>query len=672
MNTTFSCSCGTTFMRRPELEGKRVKCPSCGRVFEVPIAASLADGPSDVPPLSPLSAATSATKAPLATLGPAAAPPSSPPWVWIAGGVVAVVGLLLIGLVALSLSRTTTASQNGSTSTTSTVTGSSGRAASTAKPAAPGLSPPPPPAAAASGAVPPPPVWAVTADPSPRAVEWPESTDLSIPLTVASRTLVYPATPGPFVVTGLGSSGGQKAAVWDLLAKTQTGKLTEAVEKVTAPFAVSPDGSLLAAVPSSGTKAPTVRLWSFQTGKFARDIVCDEPLVHVKAFEFAGPNRLVTHSSGSSGKRFVHRLRVWEVESGRQVHDIPLTDFFQRSHWAISPGGRFVAVYGPQKTIQFFDLLAGVPAGSVALESVLSQSPGPFHGIEFSPDGKQLAVVLGSTNTLLVFLDLATGEIAEQLELGGRSQATGAYQGPMVEWLGDRGWCLGGTTVVERKSRRMVWNLELPLGERLTARKTLAGGWLAAVGSRSNYRLQFSPIPWNQISASLAAMQGDGKAHLKPGTKISLNIQTSDLRFGSADDTVKRLTEVFRRRFKPDGIEIAANQPLVLNVRYRETAGQTLHEQKRFSRESTGRTVEATKVHMKMDFTRRGESEPLWSHEFEHDPQFLAIKGDLNDAAARDSMFSHLLYSLASEPIPYFIPEDSELTQLPGRTKLED
>jgi hypothetical protein len=277
---------------------------------------------------------------------------------------------------------------------------------------------------------------------------------------------------------------------------------------------------------------------------------------------------------------------------------------------------------------------------------------------------------LGSTNTLLVFLDLASGELADQMELGGRSETSGAYHGSPIEWLGDRGWCLRGTTVIDRKSRRIVWNLDLPAGEQLTARKTLAGGWLAAVGARSNYQLRFIPIPWERIDASLAAMKSDAQAHLKPGMKASLNIQTADLRFGSPDDTTKRLSEVFRKRLKADGIEIAADQPLVLNVHYRESAGQTLHEQKGFTREPTGRSVEATKAHLKMDFTLRGTNTALWKHEFEHDPSIVTIiKGDPNDASARDAIFNQLLYSMASEPIPYFIPEDSELSQLPGRTR---
>src|SRR4029079_7919460 len=39
MTIRTSCDCGKTFQLRDELAGTRVKCPDCGRIFEVPVRA---------------------------------------------------------------------------------------------------------------------------------------------------------------------------------------------------------------------------------------------------------------------------------------------------------------------------------------------------------------------------------------------------------------------------------------------------------------------------------------------------------------------------------------------------------------------------------------------------------------------------------------------------------
>lgn len=43
MAVSTSCDCGKAFTLRDEFAGKRVKCPVCNRVFQVPIVATLAD-----------------------------------------------------------------------------------------------------------------------------------------------------------------------------------------------------------------------------------------------------------------------------------------------------------------------------------------------------------------------------------------------------------------------------------------------------------------------------------------------------------------------------------------------------------------------------------------------------------------------------------------------------
>jgi hypothetical protein len=176
------------------------------------------------------------------------------------------------------------------------------------------------------------------------------------------------------------------------------------------------------------------------------------------------------------------------------------------------------------------------------------------------------------------------------------------------------------------------------------------------------------PIPWNKIEAGLAAMREDSTAYMKPGGKVSLNIRVEELRFGTPEDTSKRLAEIFRQRFKVDQIEIAENQPMVLNVRYREMEGGTLEERKGFSGQSTGRTIQATKSVVSLDLSHRDKKASVWSHEFTYDPLSAMMRKEFTDAAARDATFSQLLYSLAAIPIPYYVPKEGKTASIPGVT----
>lgn len=631
MAGSFFCSCGQTFKHSRELEGRSVKCPVCRRVFEAPIMAALVEDP----------------------------PFYSRASTWVVTALLVVFSCSILTIVAVRASWTQLASRGN-------------------PPVPPGSSvsvaprPNLPPATADSLPVRTDPrastTWNVSPDPSPAAVTWPETMNLSIPLPLPGRTVVYPATPSPFLTVGVGPGNGNNAAVWNVFEQRQTGKIIEAVESVGFMFAASPDGVYLAAQILPNQEAPGVKLYRFDSGTYERAIVCDQPGFRINAFEFADPTRLVTLTSGRNGSRFVSHFRVWNVTSGDLIHELSVDRPVLRSAWALSPGGRYVAVHSPGSHIEFYDLGLGDVAGQAQFSR---QGSNLFQGMSFSPDGSQLAIAMGSLNTRLLFLDLKTGKPIDELEISGKTVASGAYHGTAIEWLGDRGWCLFGTNIVDRRARRVVWTLDVPLGDRLTARRTLPGGWLCVSGSRSKSHLAFLPIPWDRIDASLAAMNSDADAHLKPGDKISLEIQLGELRFGSTGETIGRLTKVFRERLEPDGIVLADDQPLILAVDYSESAGTTLSEDSRNGPNTTGRKVEATKTHLKMKVFSRGRDTPLWSHEFAHDPKIVTIIGNAerNSASARDASFQQLLYALGSQPLPYFIPRDEMLSQLPGTSR---
>jgi hypothetical protein len=151
---------------------------------------------------------------------------------------------------------------------------------------------------------------------------------------------------------------------------------------------------------------------------------------------------------------------------------------------------------------------------------------------------------------------------------------------------------------------------------------------------------------------------------------VSLNVQIGSLRFGDAAQTKAKLAETFTERFQGDEIKVSDNQPLTLEVSYNESAGQTLHEQQGgpFGK-PTGRTVQSTKIEVKLALKPQAGGAALWNHEFSYDPFGVSVMGkELNDAAARDSIFRTLLFQLSESPVPYFVPRDAPLNVLPGVT----
>jgi hypothetical protein len=363
---------------------------------------------------------------------------------------------------------------------------------------------------------------------------------------------------------------------------------------------------------------------------------------------------------------------VWDVTTGERLLEMPVQDTWQASSLAISPGGRYLTAVRGNRSLAVFDLQTGKPAGEVPAATLVGDSHGAFQGCSFSPDGRLLALVFVQTNSRLVFVDMASGTVAEQLELAGKPPTASAYRGAAVEWIGERAWCLFGGTILDRKTRRIVWHLDLPIGDRLTPRRTLPGGWVAVSGTGAKHQLGFLPIPWSQIEASLQALAGDTQPLLKPGMAVSVKINIERLRFGTAEDTKARLADIFRERFRADGIEVQDDQPVVLTVAYAESEGATLHERQGLMGPPTGRTVQATSATVKMSLVTREGSRQLWSDEFTYDPRLVTVRDQqVTDATVRDAILKQLLYQLSFTPIPYFVPRDKNLNLLPGSTKIE-
>jgi WD40 repeat protein len=684
------CTCGKSFQAKEALAGKRVKCPACGSVFVVPspspAAVNAADDPLGLGDLGATDPSWDVGKLSPSTLGPnpSRSQPAAPgkrqtsergglstPAVLLICGVVGGVLLLLMVLLLASLFLVRT--RVAATATTPAVEVADTQAVTSPPAAVPQQNPPAPRASAPSTEAPTPPAtWSVTVDPPSSQPPWPDRPQLEISVPTRCDRIVYPATPSPFALTGLNITGGDTVQVWNLVTGEMTGQLQEQVQSGS-DVALSPDGRHLAVKAPGGTHYSKLQIWSFETGRLAREIECDDKRVHLQAAQFVAPELLVAHTSGSTGSGTRHRVGIWNVTAGTLVRTFDLTASFQADRLAVSPGGRYLATMASNNTLSIYGLESGSMLGQARLDSLMTGSLGAYRGMSFSPDGRQLGIVLSETNSRLVLLDVASGTVAEQLEIAGKPPTASAYRGAAVEWLADRGWCLFGGTVIDRGTRRVVWNLDLPIMYRLTARRTVPGGWIALTGPYSQKRVRFLPIPWEQITAGLTGMQADAPALLKPGGAISLEIRVGQLRAGTADDTQTRLIAVFHERFSADGISVADDQSVVLHARYSESEGETLHERQGILGPPTGRTVQATKIEVAMELCEAASGRVLWSHTINYDPHSVTIRNqEVNEATARDSIFHMLLYKLSETPIPYYISQQDTAALLPGVTAVTD
>ena len=187
------------------------------------------------------------------------------------------------------------------------------------------------------------------------------------------------------------------------------------------PISFSPDSTMLA---TGGTRG--VKLWNVNTGRDVANIPI-KPSSHVQLVSFSPDGRTLAYRV--SGEEFT---RLWDVTTQTQTGIIenPSVDY-----WAFSPDGKILAS-AAGRIITLWDVVTGQPIAT--LEGPL----GRVRHITYSPDGNTLASV-SRDNTVRLW-DIATNENIETFE--GTSYAAFSPDGTMLVFRSN------GSDVV-------VWNL---------------------------------------------------------------------------------------------------------------------------------------------------------------------------------------------------------------------
>jgi WD40 repeat protein len=166
----------------------------------------------------------------------------------------------------------------------------------------------------------------------------------------------------------------------------------------------SPDGTLLA---SSGSGL--VRVWEAQTGKLVSEakvpnawqINSSAAWQHV----FSADGKTVVLHDGKA-------CRWFDVRTGREVQSCAVAMPHDISHRCLSPRGEMIAVTGcgdRDNDLIVYDL----PSGTERFRC--TGSAGPQCTLEFSPDGKTLAVNGNDAGNTLCLFDTATGKQVAQI-----------------------------------------------------------------------------------------------------------------------------------------------------------------------------------------------------------------------------------------------------------------
>src|SRR5262245_61640995 len=281
--------------------------------------------------------------------------------------------------------------------------------------------------------------WAARPDPPPAPVVYKKG-KISIPLP-SNAELRLPYGPSHFI---LGFARDFQKEIWEVI-DLRTGKgIGKPIQaKLDIDYrseAFSPDGRYLAALQRrSGDEIP-IGVWSFITGQMER-------VLRVKGWRVSAPLRFgAAHQLVSLHEQDfdLSVLTLWNLQTGDKVREIGFPagsgeNRLQPESLAISPGGKYAAlVMGRQLGV--FDLTTGQPAGNAVLPVV----PSSCEGTAFSPDGKELALVVsaGSGHRLFI-VDFSSGRLDVDQDYRG-DLLPYFDDGQVLDWLPDKSGLVWG------------------------------------------------------------------------------------------------------------------------------------------------------------------------------------------------------------------------------------
>lgn len=304
--------------------------------------------------------------------------------------------------------------------------------------------------------------WSIEADPAPQGCFLANTAEVNLkmpplgsigPDFVESTRLrvLFPTIPGTSVALGLNDDKKQYREIWRLSDKKKLGQIRNWELGNSRAQALSPDGMYLAAKPQWDS---SIVVYSLSQSKTLPPIKLEGQACPLIAF--AGKDRLIFQDQQT--------LRVWSVTQMQEVHALALGSWKPEDGWALSPGGRYLAMShhrGKAAGIRIADLQSGQIKAAINLSADVEPN-----ALAFTQDGRHLAALLGSGPDEFRQWSVTSGQVTLKhnvIEMSSELKPRENYQGGRLEWFPNhRHLLIGGRAVFDSREGKIIKSLESP------------------------------------------------------------------------------------------------------------------------------------------------------------------------------------------------------------------
>ena len=276
--------------------------------------------------------------------------------------------------------------------------------------------------------------------------------------------------------------------------------------------ALSPDGQFLCGRTSGGAAdAINFEVWSFHSHRRVQ-MLADPPMTQSAPaipIGFVEPGQILALDDG---------LCVWDIQSGGVTQRISFDAKRGPDElWAVSANGKLVAVLDSKQTLSLLDSVRGRVLGKTPIPGAADTSH-PLHGsgLAFSPDGKELALLLERLDRRIIVWSVEQGTILADFSLSARPEFPLSRRAAAFSWLpGGDGWLVGGDQIVDRLSGVVLFEVprhQDPMAEECAARKVLDASHilLSFKALNQGIGLETFPLPAEAIAKARAMARSAG------------------------------------------------------------------------------------------------------------------------------------------------------------------
>jgi hypothetical protein len=309
--------------------------------------------------------------------------------------------------------------------------------------------------------------WKVATDPPAVNPTIPPNHAVRIPIPDGPNPeIVFPATPSTMVSVGNVGHGRELREIWDFRDRRRIGStrglrtLSEHLGGFFRPIsALSADGRFFA---THGLSPLELVVWDVSAERQLGIVEPQHaPSCSLTFAAFARPDRLLASGFGTP----FQKLGVVSAEQVR-FRRFPREREFDRSSLALSPGGRYLAVFDKSRLLlRFYDIESAAPAGQLPLPPFEPAGPMNCECVAFSPDGREVAAMFFyNSNHHLACWDLTAGKLVDRVDFGGNLRAIlgapFAYLFTPLEWFpGQARWLVYGQGIVDRHAGKLIWTI---------------------------------------------------------------------------------------------------------------------------------------------------------------------------------------------------------------------